>query len=80
MIRNLIQVVFQLVTFAVLIDVVLSFFLSPFHPFRAALDKFIEPMLNPIRKILPPLQMFDFSPVVLLILLQVLESILLRLV
>jgi YggT family protein len=33
-------------------------------------------MLQPIRRIVPPLGMIDFSPVILMILIQVLESIL----
>lgn len=80
MISSFIRLIFQLLTFVILIDVVISFFLSPYHPFRAALDRFVNPMLNPIRKIIPPVQMFDFSPVILLLILQFVEYILLRLV
>lgn len=80
MIANLIQIIFQIISLVVLVDVAISFFLSPYHPFRATLDRFVEPLLNPIRKIIPPVQMFDFSPVILLIILQVMENLLLRLI
>jgi uncharacterized protein YggT (Ycf19 family) len=40
--------------------------------------RIIEPLLNPIRRILPQTGMIDFSPLVLLILVQVVEYILTR--
>jgi YggT family protein len=46
--------------------------MSPFHPVREAIDRIIEPMLRPIRRIMPATGMIDFSPVVLLILIQLL--------
>jgi YggT family protein len=55
----------------VVASVVLSFFLPPYHPVREALDRIVEPFLNPIRSIVPPSGTFDFSPVVLIILIQV---------
>lgn len=64
----------------VLIDVVLSFFLSPFHSLRRALDSIVEPMLAPIRRVVPPMGMFDFSPLVLIILIQIVQTILVRLI
>ncbi len=70
-----VNVVFQLVFWVVIIDVILSYFMDPYHPVRRALDGFVEPMLAPIRRILPPLGGLDFSPFVLLILLQLLANI-----
>ncbi len=70
-----VNVVFQLVFWVVIIDVILSYFMDPYHPLRRALDGFVEPMLAPIRRILPPLGGLDFSPFVLLILLQLLANI-----
>ncbi|MBI5952937.1 MAG: YggT family protein [Chloroflexi bacterium] len=55
----------------VVASVLLSFILPPYHPVREALDRIVEPFLNPIRSIVPPSGMFDFSPVVLIILIQV---------
>lgn len=80
---NIIHRFFQLLTLVVLIDVVLSYFMAPYHPVRQFMDRIVEPMLRPIRRILPRTGMIDFSPLVLIILLQVLDylirSILLRL-
>jgi len=60
--------------------VVLSYFMDPFHPVRATVNRIVEPVLNPIRRILPQTGMVDFSPLVAIILIQVIEFILTRLV
>lgn len=73
-----IQVVYYGLTVVVFADILVSFFLNPFHPIRQALDSIVEPMLAPIRRVLPPAGMFDFSPAVLLILIQIIGSVLIR--
>ncbi|MEA5077324.1 MAG: YggT family protein [Anaerolineaceae bacterium] len=80
MVASIIQLIFQLLTFVIFADVLLSFFMSPYHPIRKTLDSIVNPMLEPIRKIVPPVQGIDFSPMVLLILVQILEYILLRVI
>ena len=72
---NIIHRLFQLLTLIVVIDVVLSYFMSPFHPVRRYLDRIVEPMLRPIRRLLPQTGVIDFSPLVLIILLQVIDYI-----
>lgn len=76
---QIVQLVINVLTVVVLVDVVLSYFLSPFHPLRQALDQIVEPMLAPIRRIVPMMGMLDFSPFVLLILIQVLGQVLVNL-
>ncbi len=73
---RIIQAVASILMLVVIVDVVLSYFMSPYHPVRTALDKIVEPLLKPIRRIIPPLQMIDFSPVILIILIQVVETLL----
>jgi len=63
-------------TLIVLADVILSYFMSPWHPFKRALDNVVEPLLSPIRRVVPPLGMIDFSPVVLIIAIQIVQWIL----
>jgi YggT family protein len=75
----IVSVVAQLLFWVVIIDVLLSYFMDPYHPVRRALDGIVQPMLAPIRRILPPLGGFDFSPFVLLLLLQLLANIIIRL-
>lgn len=76
---QLIHLIAQIITLLVIVQVVLSYFMSPFHPIRQAIDRFVEPMLAPIRRMLPPMGMLDFSPLVLIILVQIIDTILTRL-
>jgi YggT family protein len=52
--------------------------MDPYHPIRRTLDNLVEPMLAPIRRVVPLIGMFDFSPLVLIILVQILSSALIR--
>jgi YggT family protein len=54
----------------VLANVVLSW-VAPFSPLRAVLGPLLEPFLNPIRRMLPKTSGFDFSPLLLIVGLQV---------
>jgi YggT family protein len=62
------------------VDVILSYFLQPYNPIRSFLDRIVEPLLSPIRRIVPAFAGIDFSPMVLIILLQVLDSVISSLV
>ena len=73
-ILSLINWITELITLLVIMQVVLSYFMSPFHPVRQFIDRIVEPMLRPIRRLLPQTAMIDFSPLVLIILLQVLSG------
>jgi len=77
MIATVIHTVFNILNLIILADIIVSFFLSPYHVVRATLDRIVNPMLAPIRRVLPQVGMFDFSPIVLILILQVLEYLLL---
>ncbi len=62
----------------VIAQVIVSYFMSPYHPVRRSLDQIVEPMLAPIRRLVPPLGGFDFSPIVLLVLIQIAEQVLVQ--
>ncbi len=74
-----IQLLSQLLTILVIASAVLSFFMSPFHPVRNALDRIVDPLLAPIRKVVPPVQNIDFSPLIFIILLEIITSLVVRL-
>ncbi len=78
-IAQLLSTIIQVFTWVVLIHVLLSWFLPPDNPLRLSLSRIIEPFLQPIRELIPPLGMFDFSPVILLIVLQLLQQLIVRL-
>jgi YggT family protein len=72
----LIHYIFQILSLIIIIDAVLTFFMSPYHPIRQFFDRIVNPLLAPIRRILPVMANIDFSPVVLLIIIQVVDSLL----
>lgn len=74
---TIIQVFRQVIYLLVLLKVVLSYFMDPFHPFRQSVDRMIDPLLRPIRQIVPSFGRFDFSPLILIILVEVVTGILL---
>jgi YggT family protein len=73
---QIIQSVAWLFSLVLLVDVVVSYFLPPFNPIRAFLDRIVQPLLRPIQRIVPSFGGMDFSPLVLLILIQLVETIL----
>ncbi len=70
---RLVNVFAQLLILLVILSSVLSFFLDPYHPVRRAVDNIVAPLLNPIRRVVPLAGMFDFSPLVLILLIEVLR-------
>ena len=75
----IINMVADILIILVIIDSALSFFLSPYHPFRVAVDRIVNPMLAPIRRVVPLVGMLDLSPLIFIILVEILSSILVRL-
>lgn len=76
MLITIINVTENIIFVLVLLKIVLSYFMDPFHPFRRSVDQLVDPLLDPIRKVLPTIGYFDFSPVVLIILVNIIASIL----
>lgn len=78
----IIQLVFGLLWWAVLIKVLLSWLpmfnirIDPYNPAVQFLNSITEPLLEPLRPYLT-INMIDLSPIVVLIGLQIIESILL---
>jgi YggT family protein len=68
----------QLLVLLVIISVILSYFMDPYHPIRRSIDSVVEPMLAPIRRVVPLLGVLDLSPLILIILIQLLSNILIR--
>jgi YggT family protein len=70
---NIVSSLANLIILLVIVDSVLSFFLNPYHPVRNALDRILQPFLTPIRKIVPLVGMFDLSPLILIIIVQIIS-------
>ena len=63
----------------VIISVILSYFMDPYQPVRRWVDSIVEPMLAPIRRVVPLVGMLDFSPLVLILLIQLISNLIIRL-
>lgn len=75
----LINLLSQILTLLVLAQALMSYFISPYHPVRQTLDRLLEPLYAPIRRFLPPAGMIDFSPLVLIIAVQIVSRLLIGL-
>ena len=71
-ISRIINTLANLIVLLVIVDSALSYFLTPYHPVRNTLDRIIQPFLAPIRRVMPLVGMFDLSPLILIILVEIL--------
>ena len=71
----IIDVTERIIILLVLLKVVLSYFMNPFHPFRRSVDQLLDPVLDPIRRVLPTVGYIDFSPLVLIILIEIISAV-----
>ena len=71
-----INAIAQLLVLLVIVSVILSYFMDPYHPIRRSIDSVVEPMLAPIRRVVPLVGMIDFSPFILILLIQLVRSLL----
>lgn len=76
---QIINLTSQLLILLVFVSIILSYFMDPYHPLRRGIDNIVEPMLTPIRRIVPFVGMFDFSPMILMILIQLVSRFLIAL-
>lgn len=76
LIIDLISLVFTVLWLLVLAHVIVSWVLSPWHDVRRFIDSLVEPLLAPIRRLLPQTGGIDFSPLVLLIVLDIIRRLL----
>jgi len=76
----LINLTFTVLYLAILARVLLSWVNpDPYHPIIRILDQITEPILQPIRRYMPRTGMIDFSPLVAIILLEIVQQLLVRL-
>jgi YggT family protein len=75
---TIVRVVGNVLTLVVFADILVSYFLPPYHSVRRALDSIVEPLLAPIRRLMPPVGGLDFSPVLLFLAIQIVERLLIQ--
>lgn len=73
---QLVQTLFEVYSFILLARVLTSWFqVDPYNPVIRILYQLTEPLLAPIRRLLPQTGMMDFSPIVAFIAIMVVERI-----
>ena len=76
-----VDVFFTLLSLAILARVLLSWVrVSPYHPAVGFVYRITEPILAPLRGLLPPVGMVDISPVIAIILLQIIQQVLVAII
>ena len=73
---NILQAVSQIFILLIVFNVFLPYFLPPTNRFREIVDRIVNPFLSLIQKYIPPIGRFDFSPVILVILVQLVTYVL----
>ena len=74
---SVIIMITRALTLIILAQVIVGYFLDVYNPIRRFLDSVVQPFLVPIRKVLPPMGGFDFSPLVLFFIVEIIGRLLL---
>ncbi len=74
--RQFIELLAQALAFIIFIRAILSWFpVSRYNPIVAFLDYITEPILAPLRRVVPRIGMIDITPMVAIIILLVIASV-----
>ena len=77
---DFIKLLCQVLTLAIIFRAIMSWFSPRPNTVSIILDKITEPLLAPLRRIIPRAGMFDFTPLVAIILLQLIYHLIGKLV
>jgi YggT family protein len=77
---QLIGLITDILVLLIFVWAILSWILPPYQPVREALDRIMEPLLAPIRRVVPLAGMIDFSPMILMILIEIISRVLIYIV
>ena len=77
---QLIGLITDILVLLIFVWAILSWILPPYQPVREALDRIMEPLLAPIHRVVPLAGMIDFSPMILMILIEIISRVLIYIV
>ncbi len=78
---NLVSLIINVFELILLARIIASWLqVNPYNPIMQFLYRITEPVLAPIRRMLPPTGMMDFSPLVVFVILLVLQAILIQVI
>jgi YggT family protein len=76
---SFVDLLFQVLIFAIIGRALLSWFnVGPGNPIGRVLYELTEPILGPMRRVIPMIGMIDISPIVAILLLNFLQNIILQ--
>ena len=80
-VANVIYYAGNILELLVILSVLFSYVnvMDRFHPVRRFIDSIVEPMLMPIRRVVPLIGMLDISPIILIILIRVISNLIIQL-
>ncbi|NLC14299.1 MAG: YggT family protein [Chloroflexi bacterium] len=73
-----IQIFARTIVFLLFLHVILSMFMSADKPLRIGIARIVDPILTPIRRFIKPFNGIDFSPVVAILAVNLIETLLTR--
>lgn len=76
MLASFVHLLALLLSLLIVVYILSTWVFPPYHEFRQTLASIVDPLLAPIRRLVPPAGMFDFSALIFLILIQILDQIL----
>ncbi|MBC7249787.1 MAG: YggT family protein [Anaerolineae bacterium] len=76
----IINLLFILYSLVIVIRVFLEMLVGPFHPAVHAMRRLTEPVLAPMRRLIPSIGMVDISPAIVLLLLYLVRVILVSII
>ncbi len=72
---NFIDLLFSALTLAIIARAFLSWLpMDPYNPIIRIVHQITDPILAPLQRVIPPMGMMDISPIVALVILQVLQT------
>ncbi|MEW5988248.1 MAG: YggT family protein [Chloroflexota bacterium] len=81
MLISLVNLLYYILVLLIVARIILSFTnLNPYHPVRRITFDLTEPLLAPVRRLLPPMAGLDFSPFIVVLAAQLLRSVLISLI
>jgi len=78
-IKYLINIIVAILSILIVLDTLLSYLLREGNPVRRVISKILDPIYAPIRRFIPPLAGIDFTPLIAIIILQILDAALIAL-
>jgi YggT family protein len=76
---SVILIIRNILELLVIISVILSYVMDPYHPVRRRVDAIVDPMLMPIRRVVPLIGMLDISPIILIVLIRIVSNLIINL-